>query len=102
MSNLLDFLTDLAVDPQKQRAFFKAPEEVMDAAELSQANRIAINSRDKAKVSAPFADEYPQIACGTFAPNPDPLPDPDPPLPPPPPPPPDSDITEKATEIAAS
>ncbi len=98
MSNLLRFLTDLAVDPHKQRAFLKAPEELMNAAKLSQADRIAIESGDKAQVSAPFADEYPQIACGTLAPVPDPFPDPDPPLPPPP----DSKIKEKATEIAAS
>ncbi len=86
MSKLLDFLTDLAIDPQKQQAFARFSEAFMDAAGLSEADKTALKSGDKAKVAAPFAEEFPDLACGAFDPVPDPLPDPDP-LPPPPPPP---------------
>ena len=85
MSKLLHFLTDLAINPQKQEAFAKFPNAVMDTAGLADVDKTALKSRDRTKVAAPFADEFPQIACGTFDPVPDPLPDPDPSPPPPPP-----------------
>ncbi len=78
MSNLLHFLTDLATDPKKQRAFVKVPAALMDAAGLSEADKAAIESGDKAKIAAPFVAEFPEIACAAFDPAPDPLPDPDP------------------------
>ncbi|NEP59881.1 MAG: hypothetical protein F6K31_23235 [Symploca sp. SIO2G7] len=85
MSNLLHFLTELALEPQKQEAFIKFPEVVMDAAGLSKAYKTALKSGDKTQIYAPFTGEYPQISYWTSEPNPDPLPDPDP-IPPPPPP----------------
>jgi hypothetical protein len=83
LSQLLDFLTDLTTDIQKQRAFINTPEVVMDAAGLSNADRIALLSGDNAKIAAPFADEILQITC--MEPTPDPMPDPDPAPPEPPP-----------------
>lgn len=84
MNNLLHFLTDLAINPQKQEAFIKAPNVVMDAARLSASDKTALKSRDKTRIAAPFADEFPQISYAVTEPNPDPLPDPDP-FPDPPP-----------------
>jgi hypothetical protein len=86
LSKLLDFLTELAINPRKQEAFIKSPDVVMKAASLSASDKIALKSRDKTQVAAPFAEEFPQMSYAVIEPNPDPLPDPDP-LPPPPPPP---------------
>ncbi|HEY9834741.1 MAG TPA: hypothetical protein V6D26_29585 [Stenomitos sp.] len=86
MSNLLHFLTELAINPQKQEAFIKAPDLVMDAVRLSEADKTALKSRDRTRIAAPFADEFPEMSYAVTEPNPDPLPDPDPfPDPPPPP-----------------
>ncbi|MEH1814230.1 MAG: hypothetical protein V7K26_31660 [Nostoc sp.] len=90
MTQLLDFLTDLAIDPKKQQAFEKEPDALMAAARLSESERSTIKSRNSSQITAIFADEYFQPALTVGEPNPDPLPDPDPPLPPPPPPPPDT------------
>ncbi len=83
MSQLLDFLTDLTIDIQKQRAFINTPEVVMEAAGLSESERITLLSGDKAKIAKSFADEILQITC--MEPTPDPMPDPDPAPPEPPP-----------------
>lgn len=90
MSKLLHFLIDLATDPQKQIAFASIPEAVMDAAQLGEADKLALKSKDKAKIAAPFADECLQIFC--MDPVPDPMPDPDPPEPDSP----DSEPSDKA------
>ncbi|NEP00716.1 MAG: hypothetical protein F6K58_19025 [Symploca sp. SIO2E9] len=85
MNQLLLFLTDLAIDPNKQRAFEKEPEALMAAAGLSESEQVAIKSKDSLQISAFLKDEYFQAALVVGVPNPDPLPDPDPPLPPDPP-----------------
>ncbi len=90
MSQLLNFLTDLTIDIQKQRAFINTPEVVMEAARLSEVERIALLSGDKARIATSFADEILQISC--MEPIPDPMPDPDPA---PPEPPPDSESLAK-------
>lgn len=99
MSKLLDFLTDLATNPQKQKAFGQTPVALMDAAGLSEADKAALSSGDKTKIAAPFADEFPHLAYGAIDPAPDPLPDPDPS--PPAEPRPDSEPPESAIRVSA-
>lgn len=87
MSNLLHFLTDFATDTRKQRTFALTPNAVIDTAELSEADKTALKSRDLSQISLCLTSELSPMAVTMLEPNPDPLPDPDPiPLPPPPPP----------------
>jgi len=92
MSNLLDLLTDLALDTKKQSAFLNNPSSLMDEVGLTEAEQTAMMSGENAKIAALFADERVPLAITAVDPGPDPLPDPDP-FPPssPPDPKPDSD-----------
>lgn len=92
MSNLLDLLTDLALDTQKQSAFINNPCSLMDGVGLSEAEKTAMMSGESAKIAALFAGKGVPLAITFVDPGPDPLPDPDP-FPPSPPeePEPDSD-----------
>jgi len=90
MSNLLDLLTDLALDTKKQSVFLNNPSSLMEEVGLSEAEQTAIMSGETAKIAALFADERVPLAITAVDPGPDPLPDPDPfppslsPSPPPP------------------
>ena len=84
MSNLLDLLKDLALDPKKQSAFINNPSSLMDGVGLSEAEKTAIMSGENAKIAALFAGERITLAITAADPGPDPLPDPDP-FPPSPP-----------------
>jgi hypothetical protein len=84
MSNLLDLLTDLALDPKKQSAFINNPSSCMDGVGLSEAEKTAIMSGENPKIAALFAGERITLAITFADPGPDPLPDPDP-FPPSPP-----------------
>jgi len=84
MSNLLDLLTDLALDPKKQSAFINNPSSFMDGVGLSEAEQTAMMSGENAKITALFAEERVSLAYTLGDPGPDPLPDPDP-FPPSPP-----------------
>ena len=91
MSNLLDLLTDLALDTKKQSAFLNNPSSLMDEVGLTEAEQTAMMSGENAKIAALFADERVPFAITVSIPA-DPLPNPDP-FPPSPPsdPEPDSD-----------
>ncbi|MCU0544843.1 MAG: hypothetical protein MUE44_22175 [Oscillatoriaceae cyanobacterium Prado104] len=78
MSNLLDLLTDLALDPKKQSAFINNPCSLMDEVGLSEAEQTAIASKETAKIAALFAGERVPLAITAIDPGPDPMPDPDP------------------------
>ena len=92
MSNLLDLLTDLALDTKKQSAFLNNPSSLMDEVGLTEAEKTAMMSGENAKIAALFAEELVPFAITFVDPGPDPLPDPDPfPPSPPPDPKPDSD-----------
>ena len=93
MSNLLHFLTNLAINPREQEAFAKYPDAVMDKAGLSKSDRAMLKSGDGAQIAVTFADKLFQYAFFITDPNPDPFPDPDPPDSDPP----DSDFPEEAT-----
>ena len=82
MSNVLNFLTDLAVNPTNQQAFSQAPTAVMEAAGLSQSDQAILKSGHNASVAAAFADELSEPGFIYGDPGPDPRPDPDPPQPP--------------------
>ena len=89
MSELLNFLTDFAVDPQSQVAFAENPEGVIEAANLSKVNEATLKSGDKTKITEAFVDELQTNdlaaivgSCIIGDPGPDPTPDPDPPEPP--------------------
>ena len=84
MSNLLDLLTDLALDTKKQSAFLNNPSSLMDEVGLTEAEQTAMMSGENAKIAALFADERVPLAITAVDPGPDPLPDPDP-FPPSPP-----------------
>ncbi|MCC3436504.1 MAG: hypothetical protein EAZ39_11270 [Oscillatoriales cyanobacterium] len=92
MSNLLDLLTDLALDPKKQSAFINNPSSLMDEVGLTEAEQTAMMSGENATIAAIFAEERVPFAITLVDPGRDPLPDPDPfPPSPPPDPEPDSD-----------
>ena len=93
MSNLLHFLTELVLEPQKQETFIEFPDAVMNAAGLSEVDKALLKSADKTRIAAPFTEEFPQMSYWAIEPNPDPLPDPHP-IPPPPPPSPDTPDSE--------
>ncbi|MEG4022162.1 hypothetical protein [Microcoleus sp. S13C4] len=84
MSNLLDLLTDLALDTKKQSAFLNNPSSLMEEMGLTEAEQTAMMSGENAKIAAIFAEERVSIAYTLADPGPDPLPDPDP-FPPSPP-----------------
>jgi len=84
MSNLLDLLTDLGLDPKKQSVFLNNPSSLMDEVGLSEAEQTAMMSGETAKIAALFAEERVPLAITAIDPGPDPLPDPDP-FPPSPP-----------------
>jgi hypothetical protein len=78
MSNLLDLLTDLALNPKKHSVFINNPSSLMDEVGLSEAEQTAMMSKESAQIAALFADELISYAVTTSDPGPDPLPDPDP------------------------
>ena len=94
MSQLFHLLTDLAIDPNKQRVFASNPNALMDRVNLSEAERTAMMSGESAKIAALFTKELAQPAISIGDPGPDPLPDPDPVPPTPDEPKPDSDEDE--------
>jgi len=81
MSNLLNFLTDLAVNPTGQEIFTQNPVAAMEAAGLSQSDQAIITSGNRGTVAAAFADDLPNPGFIYGDPGPDPRPDPDPPQP---------------------
>lgn len=78
MANLLNFLTDLAVNPAKQMTFIKYPHTVMTSAGLSQTEQTIIESKNRRQIGSIFADKRVPMADVCADPGPDPLPDPDP------------------------
>lgn len=82
LNTLLNFLTDLATNPQKELAFAKNPNTLMDLAGLSQEYQAILKSKEKTAISAVFTNEFTVLACGCIDPSEDPLPDPDPAEPP--------------------
>lgn len=79
MSNLFHFLTDFAINPQKQIAFAKQPNALLVAAGLSKAEQVVVESKSSNKVAEILANELTRSAFICFDPGQDPLPDPDPP-----------------------
>lgn len=85
MTDLFQFLTDIAIDPGKHALFEEDPLAVMDASELSKADKAVLNSRDRATVTTALGrelttEELVAVMGGCFLtdPGPDPEPDPDP------------------------
>lgn len=86
MTDLFQFLTELALDVKNQERFARNPKAVMDAAGLSAADKRVLGSQDRANIAAAFADELSTDefaavmgSCFVGDPGPDPTPDPDPP-----------------------
>jgi hypothetical protein len=85
MSSLFNFLIDLATDPKKQELFEQNSSALMAAAGLTETHSTTLKSRNRADITAAFADE---LETGEFRavtgsciigdPGPDPEPDPDP------------------------
>lgn len=79
MSKLLDFLTDITINPKQQIAFAQQPKTVTDAFGLSEMDKTLIESKSSTKITAFFADKLTPLAEICNDPNPeDPFPDPDP------------------------
>ncbi|MFB2972500.1 hypothetical protein ACE1CD_26370 [Aerosakkonema sp. BLCC-F183] len=79
MSKLLNFLTDIAINPKQQIAFAQQPKTVTDAFGLSEMDKALIESKSRTKITAFFADNLTPLAEICNDPNPeDPFPDPDP------------------------
>ena len=79
MSNLYNFLTDLATNPAQQMAFTQNPQAVMQQAGLTEIDQAILKSNNQAEVTAVYADELDEPSFCMVDPNPDPMPDPDPP-----------------------
>ncbi len=85
MSQLLEFLTNLAVEPSQQQAFQLTPSTVMAASGLSRLEQAAIESKTKSRITEILASECFQAALTVGVPEEDPIPYPDeepPPIPP--------------------
>jgi hypothetical protein len=87
LDKLFDFLTELALHPREQLAFHQNLNTLIEKAELSQAEKFLLKSKDKDKIGAAFTDNSTVLAFACGNPGDDPLPDPDDDPPPPPPPP---------------
>ena len=83
MSQLLEFLTNLAIEPSQQQAFaFElTPSIVMAEAGLSRLEQAAIESKTKSRITEIVAREDFQVALTVAIPEQDPIPDPDDPPP---------------------
>lgn len=85
MNHLLHFLTDIAINPKNKRQFDKNPTIIMNAAELSDFQQIALISQKQLTMATVSNDDLAVDAltevlgaCIWFDPGPDPTPDPDP------------------------
>lgn len=75
MSNLVAFLTNLAVDPHQQMALANTPDIVMQSSGLNQTEQMLIKSANSANVSQVFENDLSQPlakCCGDPTPDPDP------------------------------
>ena len=81
MSQLLEFLTNLAVEPSQQQAFELTPSTVMAEAGLSRLEQAAIESKTKSRITEIIPREDFQAALAVVVPEEDPIPDPDDPPP---------------------
>ncbi|MBP0020107.1 MAG: hypothetical protein J7647_21450 [Cyanobacteria bacterium SBLK] len=77
MSQLLEFLTNLAVEPKRQQAFELTPSLAIAQAGLSQVEQAAIASQTKGAIADIFTTEDFQAALVVAVPDEDPIPDPD-------------------------
>lgn len=60
MHNLLNFLEDLARDPRNLEQFEQDSEAVLRTADLSDAERDLVRSRDSRLIASAFADAFPE------------------------------------------
>lgn len=81
MKKMVDFLTDLAINPRQQTAFAVDPKAIMQAFGLSDVEQALLTRGDPAQIATAIADPAFQLASLFSDPSPDPWPDPDPPLP---------------------
>jgi hypothetical protein len=77
MSQLYNFLTNVAANPQRQAAFLYDPGTVMAMAGLTEEDQSILQSGDRSQIVAAFANELPWCASIFREPDPDPSPDPD-------------------------
>ncbi|MCT7975084.1 hypothetical protein [Laspinema olomoucense] len=79
MTNVLELLTDLALDPKQQLAFEQDPEAAIAHLNLSVTERETLLTGDRQQIESLFAGDRIPLAVIATDPAPDPLPDPDPP-----------------------
>jgi hypothetical protein len=77
MSNLLDFLSNFAVAPQKQLAFLLNPDAAMRDSTLTEVEQRLLKHGRREEISLAFADKAQWPSCTFVDPGPDPTPDPD-------------------------
>lgn len=89
MSHMIDFLTDMAVNPKMQEMFWEHPRMIMASVGLTETVQVGFSSQNNASVTSVVIDELltNELAtvvgsCGMADPGPDPSPDPPPPPPP--------------------
>ncbi len=85
MSDLFQFIADLALDPRRQELFEANPQAMIETVGLVDSDRIQLDCGDRNEVTAVFSDELSTDefaavtgSCCFFDPGPDPSPDPDP------------------------
>lgn len=79
MTNVLELLTHLALDPKQQLAFEQDPEAAIARLNLSVTERGTLLTGDRQQIESLFAGDRFPLAVIATDPAPDPLPDPDPP-----------------------
>ncbi|OJJ25722.1 hypothetical protein BI308_09995 [Roseofilum reptotaenium AO1-A] len=78
MNNLVNFLADLAVAPEKQLAFAGTPKQLLGASGLAELDRQLIERGDKDDIAIALGSELSVLAIAAADPVEDPFPDPDP------------------------
>lgn len=78
MSNLFQFLTELAIEPCRQVDFLQEPNCFIEQAGLSKEDETLLKHREKSAITAAFSNSLTVLAEACGMPDTDPLPDEDP------------------------
>lgn len=86
MSHMIDFFTDMAVNPKMQEMFWEHPTTIMASAGLPETVQVGFSNQNNAKVMEAIVNELATHelmtvvgSCSLADPGPDPSPDPPPP-----------------------
>jgi len=78
LNNLVNFLADLAVAPEKQLAFAGTPKQLLEASGLAELDKQLIKRGQKDDIAIALGRDLSVLAIAAADPVEDPFPDPDP------------------------